>query len=683
MPRSANKFTDRSVTPAEMADAATTAALVFAMIATGRLLGAGTFFQLFEAVAVSVLAARRRTRVVAYSGFSTAVLGILLGGFGPVTQAVMAHVLGGTTGAALRRGRGVTATVGMNLAVTWPAMSTISVGILAIFAEIRSLWFDLARSMWGGASSILTRVGLEGAATSGSDLLEGLIRLWWVFIPLAQIPVVIVYALLVRRLGGHVLHRVERSLGPATDPSPAEDSGAPSPLPVTLEAARWRPADGADWMGPVDLELSAGDHLSIVGPNGAGKTSLLHALAGLGTARFETDDGDRHPGLGRPGGTALIGQNPAAQVLAPRVSQDVVWGILPRPDGEAIGGALDRVGLGGMEDRDTSTLSGGELQRLAIANSLLRGAAVLLADEATAMLDPTGRARVAGLLADLSERGTTVVNTTHRPEDTSRGARILSLGPVPVAPPPAPFRPTGPAGAPLLVAQAVSHVHDAGSPWARPALHRVSLVLRRGEMVLVKGSNGSGKTTLAWILAGLTRPTGGRVTYQGAELNGPRPEIGIAFQHPRLQMMRPTVRGEVSASAGADDQVDVALDLMGLDPNRFGDRIVDTLSGGEQRRVVLAGLVARGCRVLLLDEPLAGLDAAGRNLLAHLLTSLRSQGLTIVVVTHDPVWGLDVADRTITLDHGRITGRDRPDPGDVAGESPRSDSATGSGEVRL
>lgn len=649
-----------------MADAATTAALVFAMIATGRLLGAGTFFQLFEAVAVSVLAARRRTRVVAYSGFSTAVLGILLGGFGPVTQAVMAHVLGGTTGAALRRRRGVAGTIGMNLAVTWPAMSLISVGLLAVFTEIRSLWFDLARNMWNGVASILGRIGLEGAAAAGTDLLETLIGLWYVFIPLAQIPVVIVYALLVRRLGGQVLRRVDRSLGPAGDPAPSHGVGAPNPLPVRIHQARWRPADGVPWMGPLDLEITAGEHLSVVGPNGVGKTSLLHALARLGTAGFEFGDGTRDPGLGRVGGTALIGQNPAAQVLAPRVSQDVVWGILPPPGNDEITRVLSEVGLEGMEDRDTSTLSGGELQRLAVANSLLRRATVLLADEATAMLDPEGRAQVSDLLHDLSDRGTAVVQSTHRPEDTARGSTILTLGPTPAAVrDPVPTVPPSQArGEPVLVAHDVSHTHDAGSPWARPALHGVSLVLREGEMVLVKGSNGSGKTTLAWILAGLIRPTGGRVTLAGTELDGPRAQIGIAFQHPRLQMMRPTVRAEVAASSGDEDQVDDALDLMGLDPARFGDRLVDTLSGGEQRRVVLAGLVARGCRVLLLDEPLAGLDIEGRQLLARLLAVLRNRGLTIAVVTHDPEWGLGAADRTIELAGGRIVGPHRPGASD-------------------
>ncbi len=680
--RDPEKPTDRSVTPAEMADAATTAALVFAMIATGRLLGAGTFFQLFEAVAVSVLAARRRTRVVAYSGFGTAVLGILLGGFGPVTQAVMAHVLGGTTGAALRRGRGVAGTIAMNLAITWPTMSTISVGLLAIFTEIRSLWFDLARNIWNGVSTILGQVGLEGTAAAGSNLLESLIRLWYVFIPLAQIPVVIIYALLVRRLGGQVLRRVDRSLGPATDPISSQGTATPSPLPVHLAGAHWRPTSGVEWMGPVDLDLDPGDHLIIVGPNGVGKTTLLHALAGLGTARLDLSDEVRHPGLGRPGGTALIGQNPAAQVLAPRVSQDVAWGILPRPDTDTIAAVLSEVGLAAMEDRDTSTLSGGELQRLAIANSLLRGATLLLADEATAMLDPDGRAQVAGLLRGLPGRGTTVVQSTHRPEDIDRGSRILRLGPTPAPRKPAPT--TGDIGDPILVAHGVSHVHDAGSPWARPALHRVSLVLREGELVLVKGANGSGKTTLAWILAGLTRPTTGRVTYDGAELDGPRPEIGIAFQHPRLQMMRPTVRSEVAASAGGEEQVDRSLALLGLDPTRFGDRVVDTLSGGEQRRVVLAGLVARGCRVLLLDEPLAGLDTAGRNVLARLLTTLRSQGLTIVVVTHDPLWGRGFADRTVELAGGRLLGprRSGTDSDPDSESHPTPDSATGTEGAR-
>ncbi len=320
---------------------------------------------------------------------------------------------------------------------------------------------------------------------------------------------------------------------------------------------------------------------------------------------------------------------------------------------------LSEVGLEGMEDRDTSTLSGGELQRLAVANSLLRKATVLLADEATAMLDPRGRAQVSDLLHDLSDRGTAVVQSTHRPEDTARGSTILTLGPTPAAvrdPVPA-VPPSQARGEPVLVAHDVSHTHDAGSPWARPALHGVSLVLREGEMVLVKGSNGSGKTTLAWILAGLIRPTGGRVTLAGTELDGPRAQIGIAFQHPRLQMMRPTVRAEVAASSGDEDQVDDALDLMGLDPARFGDRLVDTLSGGEQRRVGLARVMLARPQLLVADEPTSGLDAAVKASMVALLLERVGPSCSVVLVSHDLSTLAKVCDRVVVIDGGQVVER--------------------------
>jgi energy-coupling factor transport system ATP-binding protein len=122
----------------------------------------------------------------------------------------------------------------------------------------------------------------------------------------------------------------------------------------------------------------------------------------------------------------VIFQRPESQVLGVRVREDVVWGLA---GGHAVdvAGLLALVGLSGFEERETSTLSGGELQRLAIAAALARDPALLVSDESTSMVDPRGRVEIVRLFCDLAERGLTVVHITHRPEEMSDATAVCVL----------------------------------------------------------------------------------------------------------------------------------------------------------------------------------------------------------------------------------------------------------------
>src|SRR5689334_19250696 len=172
----------------------------------------------------------------------------------------------------------------------------------------------------------------------------------------------------------------------------------------------------------------------------------------------------------------------------------------------------------------------------------------------------------------------------------------------------------------MIEVRGVGHVYSAKSPWAHRALEGVSLDLPANEQFVVVGANGSGKTTLAWALAGVLVPTEGTVQLDGHKIDLARGETAISFQHARLQLFRPTVAADVRfGTRYPDNVVDGALELVGLDPARFRNRRVDELSGGEQRRVALAGAVIRRPRLLVLDEPLAGLDTPGRHSLVTLL----------------------------------------------------------------
>jgi energy-coupling factor transport system ATP-binding protein len=113
--------------------------------------------------------------------------------------------------------------------------------------------------------------------------------------------------------------------------------------------------------------------------------------------------------------------------------------------------------------------------------------------------------------------------------------------------------------------------------------------------------------------------------------------------------MRSRVLAEVRSLAGRDE-VEGALEIVGFDPEEMADRRIDDLSGGQQRLVLLAGLIARACDVVILDEPLAGLDAPARERLAHGVETLMSRGTGVVVISHDPDWALGRADSVVDLD---------------------------------
>jgi energy-coupling factor transport system ATP-binding protein len=187
-------------------------------------------------------------------------------------------------------------------------------------------------------------------------------------------------------------------------------------------------------------------------------------------------------------------------------------------------------------------------------------------------------------------------------------------------------------------------------------LRDVSFDVHEGDGLLIHGDNGSGKSTLAWVMAGLTVPTTGSCLLDGRPVSYQVGAVAMSFQAARLQLMRGRVDREVASAAGFSphdtSRVMAALTTVGLDPS-LATRRIDQLSGGQMRRVVLAGLLARSPRALILDEPLAGVDAASQRGLLRLLDDLRRRtGLTMVVISHD-FDGLDeLCPRTLHLQDG-------------------------------
>jgi energy-coupling factor transporter ATP-binding protein EcfA2 len=634
----------RPLDAAEIADAAMSAALVMGLLTTGRLLAAGTAFQILATIVLAVLAARRRLRVVAVATAAAMALAVLLGGIGPISQAFISGVFGYAGGLGLRRRSSLLGHVSLSLVIGWPIVSAVSLGFLTVFSGIRRITLENVTNQGHGIAEIFEAVRLDGVAGGLVDFVDWSVEHWWLMVPLTQVGIAVGYSLLVRRIGRAVLDRVDSALGAAVSLTVTLDEAEPDPLPITLADVTIDYGTAAVALSAVDTTIEAGQAVALVGANGSGKTSLIDALAGIAPATGITTSG--RIGLGRHAGTSLIGQRPESQVLGIRVIDDMRWGLDPSVDPLVL---LEQVGLDDRSDQPTSELSGGELQRLAIAAALAREPALLLSDESTAMLDPLGRAEVTSLMLEAAAAGAAVIHSTHLATDIENFDRRLRLDDQSEPTPHRWISHPGSSPTPLLIADDLGYVHNAGTPWARRVLSGVEMVVGRGELIAVIGSNGSGKTTLARILAGLLQPTEGTLKLEDEPLLGPSPRIGIAFQHARLQLLRSRVRSEVLSLAGHDN-VDSALEIVGFDPDEIGPRRVDELSAGQQRLVLLAGMIARACDVAILDEPLAGLDPEGRERLAHALDTLLARGTGVVVISHDPDWALERSDAVLDLD---------------------------------
>jgi energy-coupling factor transport system ATP-binding protein len=633
---------------------------------------------LLGSVPMGLLAYRYRIRVLVAATVAAGVIAFLAGGSGGLLTVLHCSYVGGLTGLVKRRNRGtptvVVASLGAGLVV-----GVVAVAALAVLRPLRNLMFESMSANVDGTAAVLARIPHLGGAATQMKLFFATALDYWPWIVGAGSVVGIVVANLV---SWWVLSRVLARLAGIPDVHRLETpmSGDPiGPLPVRLEEVGFRyPGTDTDALGPVTLHIDTGEHVAVTGANGSGKTTLMLVLAG----RDPSQGVVQRPGsvgLGQRDGTAVIMQHPESQVLGTRVADDVVWGLPPgqRVDIERL---LAEVGLDGLGDRDTGGLSGGELQRLAVASALAREPSLLIADEVTTMVDQRGRAALLGVLAGLTTRHRMgLVHITHYDVEAASADRMIHLSGngssdntamVEVAAAPAATVVSDPSlGAPVLEVDDVGHVYAAGTPWATTALRNVTFAVHHGDGVLIHGGNGSGKSTLAWIMAGLTAPTTGACLLNGRAVTEQVGAVALSFQATRLQLMRGRVGDEVASAAGFSphDTARVASSLaaVGLDAG-LADRRVDQLSGGQMRRVVLGGMLARTPSVLILDEPLAGLDAASQHGLLRLLEDLRRRhGLTMVVISHDFAGLEDLCPRTIELSGGAL----RPVPA-TSGSTP-------------
>jgi len=216
----------------------------------------------------------------------------------------------------------------------------------------------------------------------------------------------------------------------------------------------------------------------------------------------------------------------------------------------------------------------------------------------------------------------------------------------------------------------VSYTYMPGTPYEKEALKDVSLEIKKGEFVAIIGHTGSGKSTLVQNLNGLLHPSKGIASLDGINLadktkeaKAARSRIGMVFQYPEHQLFAETVYEDIAfgpKNLGLDhDAIDVrvqdAMKFVGLDFETFAGRSPFSLSGGQMRRVAIAGVVALNPDYLILDEPSAGLDPGSRNaVFAEIMALYKKRGITIIMVTHSMEDAAQFAKRMLVIYQGKV-----------------------------
>ena len=222
---------------------------------------------------------------------------------------------------------------------------------------------------------------------------------------------------------------------------------------------------------------------------------------------------------------------------------------------------------------------------------------------------------------------------------------------------------------PIIEVQNLTHIYSAGTPFERTALNKVSFSAQQGEFLGIIGHTGSGKSTLIQHLNGLLKPNDGRVLFAGEDIwkdkaftRQVRHRVGLVFQYPEYQLFEETVYRDIAFGPKnmglSDEEIDKrvrrAAGFVGISDEQM-EKSPFELSGGQKRRVAIAGVIAMEPEVLILDEPAAGLDPAGRDaVLQNIRAYQKAQNATIIMVSHSMEEAAALADRLIVMKDGSI-----------------------------
>lgn len=463
--------------------------------------------------------------------------------------------------------------------------------------------------------------------------------------------------------------------------------------------------DGKTWtLNNLSLTINAGERVAIVGLNGSGKSTLAKIIAGLtapdsgyvtlcGEKVFENTTACAESYKKARKYIGALFQSPEDQIITTITEEDVAFGLenlqFPRKTMyKRISEALKTVHMEDKRYADPSTMSGGQQQRVALASAIAMNSKLLVLDEPTSMLDSFARKDVDALFDNLHKNGTTIVQITHNFEECKRANRILLLKNGILKEVSFNGLKTYLSNIELAnnhltkisknknltdsrfkenesdIAVEISGLtvkYDKTSP---AVIDDYSLTVKSGETVAIMGENGCGKSTLVKTMCGLLKANSGNITVHGISVRGKTSKIirqklhqtiGYVMQLPEQQLFADTVRNDVSYGPknfglkgnALKERVDETLRLLSLE--NLAEKSPFALSGGQQRLVAIAGVLACKPRVLVLDEPTAGLDFEAALRIREILGMLHNQGVTIILITHNLQEVEDLGARLVTL----------------------------------
>ena len=510
----------------------------------------------------------------------------------------------------------------------------------------------------------------------------------------------------------------------------------------------------------ININIKSGEFVAILGRNGSGKSTLarhLNALlaptsGSLWIRGLDTKNPNNTWDVRQS--TGMVFQNPDNQIVATLVEDDVAFGpenlgVEPAEIVRRVDKNLDIVNMGANKKTAPHLLSGGQKQRVAIAGILAMKPGCIVFDEATAMLDPSGRKEVLRTAIDLNKNeGITIILISHLMEEAQAADRIIvmddgkiemddkprkvfhnyekimSLGlAVPCitelcnclkkigyligsdviseedflrdkaiqkiltptcsqsetkVEPIVDFArhigdgqgfPDKQENNPAIEITNLTHIYNPGSVFEKNAISGINMQINKGELAAIIGHTGSGKSTLIQHLNALLTPTAGTVKIEGENIHGNksrlkffRQKVGIVFQYPEHQLFESTVLKDVAFGPTqmnvpmslVNEYAKDALAAVGINEDCHNKSPFE-LSGGQKRRVAIAGVLAMRPSILILDEPTAGLDPSGKKeILSHIKQLHDKLGITIILVSHSMDDVAEYASKIFVMNDGKL-----------------------------